>query len=118
MLDVGTGSGILAQAARMLGADRVYGCDTDPVAVEIAGGGFVGSVDAVRSQTVDIAVANISPEAIVKLAPDLLRAIKRSGVVLASGFEVNEIELVGAALPEPKEVNTKGSWALLAVEGP
>ena len=37
MLDVGTGSGILAKAAQLLGAGRVYACDTDPVAVEIAG---------------------------------------------------------------------------------
>ena len=47
VLDVGTGSGILAKAAKLLGAERVTACDTDPIAVEIAGEGFVGSVDAV-----------------------------------------------------------------------
>lgn len=67
VLDVGTGSGILARAASLLGAGKVFACDTDPVAVEIAGGGFVGSVDAVASASVDVAVANISPEAIVRL---------------------------------------------------
>ena len=49
VLDVGTGSGILARAATLLGAERAYACDTDPIAVEIAGIGFVGSVDAVAS---------------------------------------------------------------------
>src|SRR3954470_25076909 len=49
VLDVGTGSGILAKAAALLGAERVYACDTDSIAVEIAGMGFVGSVDAVAS---------------------------------------------------------------------
>src|ERR1035438_7285524 len=46
VLDVGTGSGILARAAQLLGAGRVIACDIDPVAVEIAGIGFVGSVGA------------------------------------------------------------------------
>src|SRR5258708_288964 len=43
--DVGTGSGILAKAAKLLGAGNVTACDIDPVAVEIAGQGFVGSVE-------------------------------------------------------------------------
>src|SRR5690242_14051686 len=47
VLDVGTGSGILAKAASLLGAGSAIACDTDPVAIEIAGKGFVGSVDAV-----------------------------------------------------------------------
>src|SRR5439155_21085264 len=42
VLDVGTGSGILAKAATLLGARSVMACDTDPVAIEIAGEGFVG----------------------------------------------------------------------------
>src|SRR5689334_5178612 len=46
VLDVGGGSGILGRAARLLDALRVYSCDIDPVAVEVAGEGFVGSVDA------------------------------------------------------------------------
>jgi len=121
VLDVGTGSGILAQAARLLGAARVYGCDVDPVAVQIAaarfqGANFVGSVDAVRDGAVDLAVANISPEAIVSLAPDLLRALKPGGVLLASGFERNEVETVRKALPEAGEVKTKGNWALLTAQ--
>ena len=117
MLDVGTGSGILAEAARLLGAAHVYGCDLDPVAVEIAANGFIGSVDAVRAATVDVAAANISPEAIVSLAPDLLRVLKPGGVLLASGFELHEVEMVKRALPDPKEVRTKGNWALITAYG-
>jgi ribosomal protein L11 methyltransferase len=115
VLDVGTGSGILARAAQLLGAGKVIACDTDPVAVEIAGFGFVGSVDAVSSEAADLVMANISPEAIAKLAPDLLRARKPGGVLLASGFEANEVEQVRAALPEAREVRQKGNWALLVV---
>src|SRR5664279_1558750 len=92
VLDVGTGSGILARAARLLGAGKVYACDTDPVAVEIAGDGFIGSVDAVATGSCDLVVANISPEAIVGLAPDLVRVLRPGGVLLASGFELQEAE--------------------------
>jgi len=115
VLDVGTGSGILARAASLLGAGMCFACDVDPVAVEIAGIGFVGSVDAVRSASVDLVVANISPEAIVKLAPDLARVLRPGGVLLASGFELPEVDQVRAALPDVREVREKGNWALVAV---
>jgi ribosomal protein L11 methyltransferase len=94
VLDVGTGSGILAQAAALLGAGRVIACDTDPIAVQIAGIGFVGSVDAVASGSVDLVVANISPEAIIQLAPDLVRVLRPGGILLASGLEIVEVEQV------------------------
>jgi ribosomal protein L11 methyltransferase len=113
VLDVGTGSGILAKAADLLGAGMTYACDVDPVAIEIARAGFVGSVDAVVSGAADIVVANISPEAIVQLAPDLLRTLRSGGTLLASGFELNEIALVQAALPPALEVREKGNWALI-----
>jgi ribosomal protein L11 methyltransferase len=115
VLDVGTGQGILARAARLLGAGKVIACDTDPVAVEIAGEGFVGSVDAVASGSADLVLANISPEAIVQLAPNLVRAVREGGVLLASGFENHEVEHVRAALGAAREVRHKGNWALLVV---
>jgi ribosomal protein L11 methyltransferase len=112
VLDVGTGQGILARAARLLGAGTVIACDTDPVAIEIAGMGFVGSVDAVRSGSVDLVVANISPEAIVQLAPDFVRVCRVGGTILVSGFELDETGQVSFALPGVREVRQKGNWAL------
>jgi len=115
LLDVGTGSGILAKAASLLGAGRVYACDIDPVAVAIAGIGFVGSVDAAASSCADVVTANISPEVIVAAAPDLFRVLRPNGVLLASGFEVHEIAQMKSALGDASEVRTKGNWALIAV---
>lgn len=60
-------------------------------------------------------MANISPEAIAALAGDLLRVRKPGGALLASGFEVHEVEQVRAALPEAREVRRKGKWALIVV---
>lgn len=113
VLDVGTGSGILAQAAALLGAESVYACDTDPIAVEIAREGFVGSVDAVASGSVDLVVANISPEAIMQLAPDLVRVLRPGGVLLASGLEIPEVDQVKGSLPPSHDVRYKGNWALI-----
>ena len=115
VLDVGTGSGILAKAAKLLGAGTVTACDTDPVAVEIAREGFVGSVNAVASGAADLVMANISPEAIAALSGDLLRVRKAGGVLLASGFEGPEVEQVRAVLPAVREVRHKGKWALIVV---
>jgi len=115
VLDVGAGSGILSQAARLLGASRVFSCDVDPVAVEIAGEGFVGSVDAVRPDIANVTVANISPEAIIQLAPDLLRSLRPGGILLASGFETHEIDAVQRALPPARQIRSKGNWALAVV---
>jgi ribosomal protein L11 methyltransferase len=113
VLDVGTGSGILRQAAHLLGAGKTYACDTDPVAVEIAGDAFVGSVDAVASGSMDLAMANISPEAIIALAPDLLRVLRPGGVLLVSGFELYEIDTVKAAFGDTADVRRKGNWGLI-----
>ncbi len=113
VLDVGTGSGILARAATLLGAGKVYACDTDPVAVEIAGNGFVGSADAVAAAAVDLVVANINPETIVRIAPDLLRVLRPGGVLLASGLEIPEVDQVTAALPPARDVRYRSNWALI-----
>lgn len=115
VLDVGTGSGILAEAARMLGAGRVYACDTDPVAMSIAGNGYVGSVNAAASGSVDLVVANISPEAIVELGSEMKRVLRPGGTMLVSGFETREVQQVLAALDAPRDIREKGNWALIEV---
>ncbi|HWQ55644.1 MAG TPA: 50S ribosomal protein L11 methyltransferase [Bryobacteraceae bacterium] len=121
VLDVGTGSGILSQAAELLGAARVVACDNDHIAVEIAranlrnGLVFTGSADALAPRSADLLVANISPEAAMALAPEFLRCLRPNGVAMLSGFELNEIGMVRAALPggTVKDARTKGNWALV-----
>jgi ribosomal protein L11 methyltransferase len=125
VLDVGTGSGILARAAALLGAGPVWACDIDPEAIAVAretanvAGIFVGSVEAVRSGCAAVITANISPEAIARLAPDLLRCLKPDGIALVSGFERPETDAVAGAIERAGgavlESRYKGNWALLEI---
>ncbi len=123
VLNVGTGSGILARAAELLGADRVIACDIDPVAVELARQkfSFVGTADAIRASSVGLAVANISLEAILALAPDLMRVLGPQGVAVVSGFEAPEVAVVEAALAAAgariKSTEAKNNWRALVVSG-
>lgn len=119
VLDVGTGSGILATAATMLGGGCVMACDIDPVAVQVACQklSFTGSADAVRSASVDFIVANISSEAIIGLAGELARCLRPGGVIIAGGFEISETSEVKAALEArgavTRETRSKDGWSAL-----
>ncbi len=91
VLDVGSGSGILSVAAKLLGAGRVVACDLDeeaarPVSffIESPVFFFVGSVDAVRSHSFDVVVANINEDVIGALRPEFERVARKR---ILSGFQ-------------------------------
>jgi ribosomal protein L11 methyltransferase len=91
VLDVGSGSGILSDAARLVGAGAVIGCDIDPNAVRIARERvklpmFVGSTDAVRSQWADVIVANIDAATLERIAPEVERVRRCGSTLILSGF--------------------------------
>jgi ribosomal protein L11 methylase PrmA len=92
VLDVGSGSGILSHAARLLGAGRVVSCDIDPDAAGPAcffAPFFIGSIDAVRSGTFDLVVANINEDVMGSMRADFERVARTR---ILSGFQDDDGE--------------------------
>jgi ribosomal protein L11 methyltransferase len=125
VLDIGTGSGILAQAALLLGAGRVFGCDIEPEAAAIAqanfqksGAGigvFAGSLRSVKTDSLMLAVANLNAATLTQIAVDLKRVASRA---IVSGFREDEIDRVKRALGvEAVEVLTRDDWACVFTAG-
>ncbi len=114
LLDLGTGSGILAIAAAKLGAGRVVALDVDPQAVKAARQNAVANAVAeiveVSEGTLaeevdvpiafDLIVANISSVAIQRLASALARVLAPGGVLVASGFLEDAVEGLSRAFAE------------------
>jgi ribosomal protein L11 methyltransferase len=98
VLDVGTGSGVLAIAAAKLGAVRVAGIDTDPDAVGSARDNVGRNSVNVELKVADVAtfggafdvvVANLTAAWLRRLAPRLL-ALSSSGPFLLAGLQTSE----------------------------
>lgn len=102
VLDVGTGSGILALAAAKLGASSVYCIDNSSVAVESATAnaavnglsdcmtvvpGVLDEAEATRMQgQFDLVLANIIARVIGSIAPQLARVMAPGALLIASGI--------------------------------
>jgi ribosomal protein L11 methyltransferase len=109
ILDVGTGSGILAIAAAKLGAAEVLAVDIEGVSVRTARENVringveqivrveQGSVDDVFRGEYDGVLANILAEIIARLAPDLARHMKPDAWLVTSGIIVPRVVAVERA---------------------
>lgn len=125
VLDVGTGSGILAVAAAKLGARQVHAVDIDPLAVEAARetarrNGVADRV-AVEEGSVpngrryDLVLANLTADLLQHLAKNL--AAVTHGTLIASGFITTrrdevQIALEAAGLP-PSESASENGWSAI-----
>ena len=126
VLDIGTGSGILAIAALKLGAAVTEGVDIDPVAIRTAGENaalngvadkltvLVGDLSDKASGKYDIITANIVANAIMSLAPAVPGLMADDAVFIASGIidsrkdeVIAALEAAGLAVLEVKE---KRGW--------
>jgi ribosomal protein L11 methyltransferase len=100
LLDYGCGSGILAIAAKKLGAGYVEGTDIDPQALESASSNasrndvacrFVAP-DSVSQRAFDVVVANILTNPLRLLAPALAQRVRPGGRILLSGILADQAQ--------------------------
>ncbi len=126
VLDYGCGSGILAIAAKKLGASKVVGVDIDQQAIisshANAEQNAVNAEFYLASQlpdgqvSHDIVVANILSSALMVLAPALAEACKRGGRIALSGILREQTDLVAAIYAEWFDMQAPvfmDSWVLL-----
>jgi len=133
VLDVGTGSGILALVALVLGAATARAIDVDPDAVMVTRENAERNGLAARVQADDAlvaaipgqypnVVANIDARTLVELAPDLVKRVAAGGRLVLSGIlapaaaptQLADVKRAYAAL-ELEEVRQKGEWIAMAL---
>jgi ribosomal protein L11 methyltransferase len=142
LLDVGTGSGILAIISLMYGIKHAVGTDLDPCAVEavrenmevnnIAPESFemmIGNIisdkavqDKVGYGKYDIVVANILADVLVPLTPVIVNQLKPGGIYITSGIIDNKEQTVRDAVEkaglEVIEVTYQGEWVSVTARKP
>ena len=133
LLDVGTGTGILAiAAARLAPGSIVTAIDIDPQAVTVARENIeinhaTGSIEILEGQpgdyvgrAFDIVVANLTAEVIISLASDLVGCLALSGAMILSGILTTLREDVEQALASHGiviiERREAGEWIALVAE--
>ena len=134
LLDVGTGSGILAIVSLMYGIKEAVGTDLDPCAVEAVRENMevngvnadqfemmIGNIisdpeiqDRVGYERYDIVVANILAEVLLPLTPVVKKCLKPGGIYITSGIIAEKeqlvVDAVKAAGMEVLEVTRQNEW--------
>ncbi|HEX5110070.1 MAG TPA: 50S ribosomal protein L11 methyltransferase [Vicinamibacterales bacterium] len=128
VIDVGTGSGVLAIAARMLGAARVIAIDDDPDAVQSARdnavlNGVTLDVRLVDFRTAvlsrfDLVLANLTGGLIMQSALRLQDLTARRGPIILSGFLAEEEPAVLASFPRMRVLdrNQEEEWVCVTLQ--
>lgn len=126
LLDVGTGTGIIALAALELGAPRAVATDIDPEALRVAAenaerNGFVdrlvlsGNEPSALGETFAVVVANILARPLIDLAGELTAAIAPGGQLILSGITLSQVDDVLSAYEHLKKLDvvTREEWACI-----
>jgi ribosomal protein L11 methyltransferase len=131
VLDVGTGTGVLAIAALRLGAHRAVGCDIDPWSIENAReNGKVngvadrltiieGEISAVAREPHDLVLANIQLNVIGPILGEIRERCAPGGAILLAGLLLQDEEEIRSLLRshrlEVDERRSENEWVAFAL---
>jgi ribosomal protein L11 methyltransferase len=134
MLDLGTGSGILALAAKRFGAAKVIGVDLDPIAVSTAKqNARLNRIRSVDFRLTDarqfsstlkfhILTANLFSELLIEVLPKMARILRMDGCAILSGILRDQERSVRRALRaarlEVTIVRRRGMWIAILAQRP
>lgn len=131
VLDVGTGSGILALAALLLGASGARGIDTDADAIEVAkenaernglADRFVADTTPVEGidAAYPVVLANIEARVLIPLAEAIKKTVAPGGLLVLSGILVGQEDEVAKAYAPfvVEETPVEGEWVALVLRRP
>lgn len=133
VVDVGTGTGLLALVAARLGAAQVLAVDSQPEAVEAAAENAAcnGLEEVVTARyndglygidlpEIDVCVANILPWAIRAITPDAMRLLRLGGYYILSGIETHQVKQLDADILQygldVVDVNVLDRWTCLVYQ--
>ena len=129
VLDIGTGSGVLALAAWKLGAGDVVAIDNDPDALDnardnIARNGAAAAIDIIRDdlaslriQRADVVLANLTGAVLVRFSTELRDLAVDGGYLVLSGFSPDDLPVILRAFVDLQGVaeETEGEWAAICL---
>jgi ribosomal protein L11 methyltransferase len=129
VLDVGTGSGVLALAAECMGANLVVGLDVDETAICVAFetarqqewssrvSYVLGPVECIGGAEFDIVMCNMITSIFLPLVGEIRSRLVPAGIAVFSGLLASEVESVSGALLEGglavRSQRILGEWASL-----
>ena len=137
VLDIGSGSGILSVAARLLGAKELYAVDNDYLAINSTNSNFqlnfgnlknlntyLGSFNEVilknQLKQFDFVLCNILAEVIKEMIPNIYKCLRNNGEVIFSGILNSQKDEIIKILIQNNlkllDVSTKKDWACISAQ--
>jgi len=137
ILDIGSGSGILSVAARLLGAKKVCAVDNDYLAINSTKSNFqlnfgnlnnlntyLGSFNEVilknQFKQFDFVLCNILAEVIKEMIPNIYKCLKNNGEVILSGILNSQKDEIIKILIQNDlkllDVSTRNDWACISAQ--
>ena len=129
VLDVGTGTGILSIAAVKLGADSVIAIDNDEWCLENIQENFrinnvsgkigikISEIESVEEKEFNLILANIQKNILQNIAGEILKRLKKNGLVILSGFLIEDEKDIIEKYKELDQIDKKimGEWLALVL---